>query len=95
MKTQALRFTFVLLSSLILSMPTPVSIAQTEDRSKVNLPDGAIARLGKGGVSYKDRGIAFSLDGTKLASGSFDGTVLLWDVSESIKLYPSKQSPNR
>ena len=98
----------------------------------MNLPAGAIARLGKGGVSYRDRGIAFSPDGrrlagatslgvwlydaetfdelalltghkeevtvvafspdgTKLASGSFDGPVLLWDVLKSIKLYPSKQ----
>ena len=39
--------------------------------------------------------VAFSSDGTKIASGSVDGTVLLWDVSKSIKLYPSKQPPNR
>ena len=38
--------------------------------------------------------VAFSPDGTKLASGSLDGTVLLWDVSKSIKLYPSKQRSN-
>ena len=102
----------------------------------MNLPDGAIARLGKGGVSYDDQGIAFSPDGsrlavatsmgvwlydaetfdeialltghkeavtavafspdgTKIASGSVDGTVLLWDVRKSITLYPSKQQPNR
>ena len=41
------------------------------------------------------RAVAFSPDGTKIASGSVDGTVLLWDVSKSIKLYPSKQPSNR
>ena len=46
MKTQALRFTLILLSTLTLSTSTPVSVAQTQDYSKVNLPDGAIARLG-------------------------------------------------
>ena len=35
-------------------------LPQPPDHSRVNLPDGAIARLGKGGVSYRDRGIAFS-----------------------------------
>lgn len=67
MKTQALRFTVILLSSLALSIFTPDSIAQTQDYSRVNLPDGAIVRLGKGGVSYEDRGIAFSPDGSRLA----------------------------
>ncbi len=136
MKTQVCRFTFILLSSLALFTTTTVSIAQIQDYSGVNLPDGAIARLGKGGVSYDNRGIAFSPDGsrlavatsmgvwlydaetfdeitlltghketvtavafspdgTKIASGSVDGTVLLWDVRKSITLYPSKQQPNR
>ena len=79
MKTQSLRSTLILLSGLALSSLTPVSIAQSQDYSRLNLPDGAIARLGKGGVSYSDRGIAFSPDGTKLASASMDG-VRLWDV---------------
>ena len=39
--------------------------------------------------------VAFSPNGTKIASGSVDGTVLLWDVPKSIKLYPSEQQPNR
>lgn len=181
MNLQALRFTLILLSSLTLSTFSPVCAAPTQDYSGVNLPDGAIARLGKGGVSYDDRGIAFSPDGsrlavatsmgvwlydaetfdeivlltghkeqvdvvafspdstklastsgfhwpgtlrlwdvetrenlatlqvekgpndsvtfspdgTKIASGSVDGTVVLWDMPKSIKLYPSKQQPNR
>ena len=67
MKTQVCRFTFILLSSLALFTTTTVSTAQTQDYSRVNLPEGAIVRLGKGGVSYEDQGIAFSPDGSRLA----------------------------
>ena len=79
MTTQALRFTFILLSSLTLSTLTTISIAQTQDYSQVNLPDGAIVRLGKGGVSYEDRGIAFSPDGSRLALATSMG-VWLYDA---------------
>ena len=79
MKNQALRFIFILLISLILAMLTSVSIAQTQDHSRVNLPEGAIARLGKGGVSYKDQGIAFSPDGIRLAVATSMG-VWLYDA---------------
>ena len=79
MKPQALRFTFVLLSSFSFSIFTPVLIAQSQDHSRVNLPDGAIARLGKGGVSYRDRGIAFSPDGRRLAVATSMG-VWLYDA---------------
>ena len=79
MKTQALRFTLILLSDITLSTLTPVSAAQSQDFSRLDLPDGAIVRFGKGGVSYSDRPIAFSPDGTKLASASWNG-VRLWDV---------------
>ena len=76
MKIQTLRLTFVLLSSLTFSIFTPDSIAQTQDYS---LPDGAIVRLGKGGVSYEDRGIAFSPDGSRLALATSMG-VWLYDA---------------
>ena len=62
-----MRLALILLSNFTLSTLTPVCIAQTQDYSRVNLPDGAIVRLGKGGVSYEDRGIAFSPDGSRLA----------------------------
>ena len=79
MKTQAFRFTLILLSSFTLSTLTTVSIAQPQDYSGVNLPDGAITRLGKGGVSYEDRGIAFSPDGSRLALATSMG-VWLYDA---------------
>ena len=79
MQTQLLRFTLILLSSLILTTLTTISIAQTQDYSRVNLPDGAIVRLGKGGVSYKDRGIAFSPDGSRLAVATSMG-IWLYDA---------------
>ena len=77
--TQALRFTLILLGSLTLSTSTPVSVAQTQDYSRQNLPDGALVRLGKGGVSYEDRGIAFSPDGSRLAVATSIG-IWLYDV---------------
>ncbi len=102
-----------------------VSVTQGyQDYQTWNLPDGAIARFGKGGISEGDRviafspdgellavstgigvwiydvktteeralflatdhsffrgAVAFSPDGTKLASGSMDNTVKLWEVS--------------
>ena len=79
MQTQALRFILILLSSLTLSTFSTVSIAQTQDYSGVNLPDGAIARLGKGGVSYDNRGVAFSPDGNRLAVATSMG-VWLYDA---------------
>ena len=79
MQTQALRFIFILLNSLTLSTFSTVSIAQIQDYSGVNLPDGAIVRLGKGGVSYDDRGIAFSPDGSRLAVATSMG-VWLYDT---------------
>ena len=82
METQAFRFALILLSSLTLSTFAPVSVAQIQDYSMLNLPDGAIARLGKGGVSYSDRGIAFSPDGNRLAVATSIG-VWLYDAETS------------
>ena len=79
MQTQALRFIFILLGSLTLSTFSPVCAAPTQDYSGVNLPEGAVARLGKGGVSYEDRGIAFSPDGSRLAVATSMG-VWLYDA---------------
>ena len=79
MKTQVLRFTLILLSSLALFTFTTISVAQIQDYSRVNLPDGATARLGKGGVSYEDRGIVFSPDGRRLAVATSMG-VWLYDA---------------
>ncbi len=79
MKFQTFRFALILLIGFTLSSFTPVSVSQIQDYSKLNLPDGAIARLGKGGVSYSDRGIAFSPDGNRLAVATSIG-VWLYDA---------------
>ena len=67
MKNQSFHFTLILLSGFTFSTFAPVPASQIQDYSRLNLPDGAIARFGKGGVSYGDRGIAFSPDGSRLA----------------------------
>ena len=54
-------------------------IAQPQDYSRVNLPDGAIIRLGEGRASYEDRGIAFSPDGSRLAVATSIG-IWFYDV---------------
>ena len=60
--------TFLLNAALIL-------IVCAQDNTKVGLPEGAIARLGKGGINI----MRFSPDGTRLAVGTDIG-VWLYDV---------------
>ncbi len=54
-----------------------VSISFAQDNTKVGLPEGAIARLGKGGINL----MRFSPDGTRLAVGT-DVAVWLYDVPD-------------
>ena len=63
---------FFITSLLIVGIPL-ISFAQ--DNTKVGLPEGAIARLGKGGINL----MRFSPDGTRLAVGT-DVVVWLYDV---------------
>ncbi len=69
MKTKHLFFITFLLAAAILSN----SFAQ--DNTEVGLPDGAIARLGKGGINL----MRFSPDGTRLVVGT-DVGVWIYDV---------------
>ena len=71
METKHLFFTTFLLTIVMLS----TSFAQ--DNTKVGLPDGAIARLGKGGINL----MRFSPDGTRLAVGT-DVGVWVYDVPD-------------
>ena len=54
-----------------------VSISFAQDNTKVGLPEGAITRLGKGGINL----MRFSPDGTRLAVGT-DVAVWLYDVPD-------------
>ena len=69
MKTKQLFFIILLLTTVIISN----SFAQ--DNTKAGLPEGAIARLGKGGINL----MRFSPDGTRLVVGT-DVGVWLYDV---------------
>ena len=66
-----------LLLITFLSIVAMLSTSFAQDNTKVGLPDGAIARLGKGGINL----MRFSPDGTRLAVGT-DVAVWLYDVSD-------------
>ena len=63
-----MKITVVLLMVLVLCLPT----AQPQDYMKLSLPEGAIARIGKGGISQ----ICFSPDITQVAVAGLLGTWL-------------------
>ena len=70
MKTKYLLFISVLLTSVLV----PTGFCQ--DKTQAGLPEGAIARLGKGGINI----MRFSPDGTRLAVGT-DVGVWVYDVA--------------
>ena len=63
------------------------STSPAQDNTQVGLPEGAIARLGKGGINI----MRFSPDGTRLAVGT-DVGVWLYDVNtDNVKaLFPAQ-----
>ena len=65
---------------LLVATMLPSSFAQ--DNTQVGLPEGAIARLGKGGINI----MRFSPDGTHLAVGT-DVGVWLYDVPDGEETY--------
>ncbi len=66
-----------LLYIILLSVFMLFSICFAQDNTQVGLPEGAIARLGKGGINV----MKFSIDGTRLAVGTSIG-VWLYDVHD-------------
>ncbi|MCE2401673.1 WD40 repeat domain-containing protein [Candidatus Poribacteria bacterium] len=80
MKTKYLSFTTILLTAVL------ISISFGQDNTQVGLPEGAIARLGKGRVVV----MRFSSDGKRLAVGTTIG-VWLYDVGtgNAKALYPA------
>lgn len=63
--------------TFILVLVGNASLVFAQDNTQVGLPDGAIARLGKGGINI----MQFSPDGSKLAVGT-DVGVWLYDVPD-------------
>ena len=84
-------FNLVLLLVVVLF----VQASHAQDDTRLSLPDGAIARLGKGYVGKSDRAVAFSRDGQRLAVASSIG-IYLYDVATSreLSLLPSAQNVN-
>ena len=64
-----------LLLTIFLSIAAMLSTSFAQDNTKVGLPEGAIARLGKGGINL----MRFSPDGTRLVVGT-DVAVWVYDV---------------
>ena len=71
---------FVLFACICFGTLHGTCVAQNyQDYQTWNLPDGAIARFGKGGISQGDRVFAFSPDGKLLAVSTEIG-VWIYDV---------------
>ena len=79
MKAQVFRFSLFLLMGCSLLAPNR-AIAQYRAYQTWELPEGAIARFGKGSISWRDRAIAFSPDGSLLAVASRIG-IWIYDVA--------------
>ena len=72
---RAYLFNVVLLLVSVLFAPA----SHAQDYTRWNLPEGALARLGKGDIALDDRAVAYSPDGTRLAVASNIG-VWLYDA---------------
>lgn len=68
-----------LILSVLFIILISISTSYTQDNTHTGLPDGAIARLGKGGINI----MRFSPDGSRLAVGT-DVGVWLYNVADGI-----------
>jgi WD40 repeat protein len=70
--------------------------ARKVDRLGQRLPDGAVARLGRGnkpGVGTGSRGLTFSPDGALLAYVANDGATSIWDIKAETELHRFAPDP--
>ena len=76
--------------ALLLVCVLCVQASRAQDDNPFDLPEGALARLGKGAIGKGDRAVAYSSDGTLLAVGSSLG-IWLYDAHTytEVALLPS------
>ena len=66
--------------ALLLAGVLFVQASHAQDYTRFSLPEGALARLGKGSIGSGDRALAWSPDGTRLAVASSIG-IWLYDAA--------------
>ena len=71
--------------ALLLAGVVLIPASHAQDDIRLNVPEGALARLGKGIIGWGDRAVAYSPDGTRLAVASSLG-IRLYDAHTGTEL---------